>query len=88
MSILKNRLCKKLMTAIPGIEVKPDDLVPATGSWRTNKSLDVYCWEGYYRDEDGIRRFFGSYQTMTELVKCKSFEISSHGELTGVKDEA
>jgi hypothetical protein len=57
------------MRTFDGFHVDPNDLDPATGAWRTNKALGVYCWEGFVTDDHGIRRFIGSYDTMTELLK-------------------
>lgn len=84
MSVLRKRLARKIEDSFPGCTVDPDDLIPATGSWRTNIGLDVYRWEGVMT-VDGSRRCIGSYQTMTELVKCSSLEIGNYtrGEVHG-----
>ena len=85
MSYLRRRLAKRLEQEFPGCTVDADDLIPATGSWRTNIQLDVWRWEGVMVDDNGVRRVIGSYYTMTDLVKCKSltFDGCGTGEILG-----
>lgn len=86
MSYLRKRLAKKLENAFEGCKVNPDELFPAKGAYRTNKQLDNFVWEGIIVDEHGIRRCIGSYQTMTELVKCDNF-VYTDNEIMGWTDE-
>jgi len=73
----------KILSERFGISVSADDLIPATGYWRISHQVDVYRWEGRYIDENGIGRFIASYQTMTELCKCKFFRMMHNGEIIG-----
>lgn len=87
MSKLREKLAQKIEESFPGYKARAEDLIPATGSWRTNIDLDVYRWEGFVTDDYGIRRFIGSYETMTRLVKCKKLTfIGLDGSEIGGQD--
>lgn len=65
---------------------EPEQLYPATGSYRTNVTLDCMRWEGFARHyrEDGS--FFTvwnvcSYVPMSELIKAQELTISENGEV-------
>jgi hypothetical protein len=52
----------------PDWKCQPEDISPATGSWRTNWKLDVYRWE--MRVYDGrFTHVVGCWQTLTEFVR-------------------
>lgn len=59
----------KLLTEALGFPVKADDIVAATGHWRTSKYADVLRWEGFVTNANGSRRSIGSWNTMTECVR-------------------
>lgn len=66
-----------------GFEVKPEDIKPATGAWRTNWRLDVYRWELFTKDEMGRPIVAGCWETLTEFNKHagKNGFHMHHGEI-------
>ena len=84
----REKLAEHLNKHIPSCTWNAVKMYPAQGAWRTNKMLDVWCWEAtiVFKIEDGgpeINKTVGSYQTMTELLKCNTFEFDDIGELRG-----
>lgn len=66
---------KIINAAIPDVHVDPEDISPATGSYRTDWRQDVVRWEvfGKSRDSDGtvtsVPWVGQSWQRLTEFVK-------------------
>mgnify|MGYP000924592008 CR=1 FL=1 len=52
-----------------GFQIDPDDIKPATGSWRTRVENDVYRWELFTRDSRGMPIVAGCWFTLTDFVK-------------------
>lgn len=69
---------------------RPEWLYPATGAYRTDKSLDCYAWEGFAKclDERGNELFtifsVGSFFTMGELLAHEELNMGYDGEITPV----
>jgi hypothetical protein len=60
----------KIVSECLGIDCQPEDLQPATGANRTNKTLDIYAWEVFARHHNGSPFVAGCFETMTECVKA------------------
>jgi hypothetical protein len=61
----------KIVSDSLGIDCQPEDLQPASGANRTNKSLDIYAWEVFARHRDSDVPFVaGCFETMGECVKA------------------
>ena len=60
----------KIVSECLGIDCQPEDLQPATGANRTNKTLDIYAWEVFARHHNGAPFVAGAFETMTECVKA------------------
>ncbi len=60
----------KIVSDSLGIDCQPEDLQPASGANRTNKSLDIYAWEVFARHRNGVPFVAGCFETMTECVKA------------------
>lgn len=65
---LRKQVSKILKTTL-NLEIKPDRIYPATGSYRTCRYHDVYRWEANGRDESGSIVSFGCFDTMTVFIK-------------------
>ena len=59
----------KLITKYTDLDVKPEDIQPATGSWRTDWRQDVYRWEVFTQTKLGLVWVGASWQRLTEFVK-------------------
>ena len=62
----------KLLTEIIGEEVRPENLIPAQGWYRCQRSLaDVMAWTGWTGGEPGrgITRSIGSWDPMSEALQ-------------------
>lgn len=46
---LRIRAAAILRANFPEWDVRPEDISPATGAWRTDRRLDVYRWELFTR---------------------------------------
>lgn len=57
-----------ILSANLGYPVQPEDISPATGSWRTDWRLDVYRWELYTRTASGLPVVAGCWMTLTQFV--------------------
>lgn len=58
----------KIISESLGFEVKPEDIRPQTGSWRTCSYLDVYRWELYCYSRPGMPFVAGGWERLTEFV--------------------
>ncbi len=70
---------------------EPDQLYPATGSYRTNWMLDCARWEGFarhYRTDGTYWTVLDvhSYEPMSELIKSDKLTIAGNGEVTFAKE--
>lgn len=70
----------KILSECLGLDCDPSDLRPATGRNRTDRSLDIYCWEVFTKTKSGMVFVAGCWETMTECVQsgkvgCKDGEI-------------
>jgi len=59
----------KVLTKCLGFEVRPEDVHPAQGAWRTDRRLDVYCWELFTKNKQGHSVIAGCWERMTEFVR-------------------
>lgn len=86
------RLAKLLQENFPisggglALTWEPENLYPATGSYRTNINIDCCRWEGFaqhYRPDGSYFHAVAvhSYSTMTELLKSKHLQILSSGDV-------
>lgn len=64
----------KILSDALGWEVFPEEIKPATGSWRTDWRLDVYRWELFtYQNRNPKLPFIaGCWDTLTKFVKVAS----------------
>jgi hypothetical protein len=69
---LRIRAAKILSENFPEWDVQPEDIRPATGSWRTCPYHDVYRWELYTRTKTGMPVVCGCWSTLTLFVKLAS----------------
>lgn len=88
------KLAKMLQAAFPsrnGLEVtwSTDNIHCAKGAWR-KKSMDVWSWQafGTYTETGGTAFHFGSYATVTELIKHKGLCRLGTDEIEGTNDPA
>lgn len=71
----------KIVSESLGIDCQPEDLQPATGANRTNKTLDIYAWEVFARHHDSGSPFVaGCFETMGECVKAGKVHLCN-GEI-------
>jgi len=76
----------KIVSECLGVDCQPEDLQPAVGAWRTDRRLDVYCWEVTTRWPDSERPFWaGCWETMTECVKAGKVHLSNGEIFPGAK---
>jgi hypothetical protein len=73
---LRVRAAEILAVNFPDWDVRPEDIRPATGAWRTDWRLDVYRWELYSRlkrrdshDGSELPVVAGCWDTLTEFVR-------------------
>ena len=73
---LRERAAKILNDNFPDWDVRPEDIRPATGSWRTDWRSDVYRWELFSRlkrknsyDGSDLPVVCGCWETLTEFVR-------------------
>src|SRR5262245_17930167 len=66
---LRIRAAALLAKAFPDWDVRPEDIVPASGSYRTCAYHDIYRWELFTRTRSGIPVVCGSWETLTEFVR-------------------
>lgn len=66
---LRIRAAALLNKHFPHWEVRPEDIQPATGRWRTDWRLDVYRWELYSQTKTGQPVVCGCWETLTEFVR-------------------
>lgn len=79
---LRIRAAKILNENFPEWDVRPEDIRPATGRWRSDFRMDVYRWELFSRlkqrssyDRSELPIVCGCWETLTEFVK----EASKNG---------
>jgi len=72
---LRIRAAAILRANFPTWDVRPEDITPATGSWRTDIRLDVYRWELFSRTLSGYPIVCGCWDTLTKFVR----EAAKHG---------
>ena len=65
---LRIRAAKILARQFPEWDVRPEDIVPATGSYRSDWRQDVYRWELFTRTRTGMPVVCGSWETLTTFV--------------------
>ena len=70
----------KILSDCLGIDCQPEELQPATGANRTDRRLDIYCWEVFSKYKNGLPFVAGSYDTMTDCVKAGKVKLSD-GEI-------
>lgn len=70
----------KIVSDCLGIDCQPEDLQPAKGANRTNKSLDIYAWEVFAKHHNGVPFVAGCFETMTECVKAGKVHLNA-GEI-------
>ena len=66
----------KILSDSLDLDCQPEDLVPATGRGRTDRSLDLYAWEVFTKKKNGVGFVAGSFFTMTECVKAGKVSLS------------
>lgn len=66
---LRIRAAAILSAAFPEWDVRPEDIVPASGSYRTCIYHDVYRWELFTQTKTGLPVVCGSWETLTEFVR-------------------
>jgi uncharacterized protein affecting Mg2+/Co2+ transport len=81
---------EKIIVMLEQLGFENIELIPAKGAWRTNTSLDVYCWEGrgvvreYPKLNPGMQVMFASWETMTKCAK--SGIVLDQGDSGNVND--
>lgn len=72
----RRRAADILNKNFPDWDVRPEDIQPATGRWRTDWRLDVYRWELFSRlkqrnsyDGSELPVVCGSYERLKDFVK-------------------
>lgn len=60
----------QILTRSLGFPVAPADIHPATGAYRTNWRLDVYCWELFTQNARGLPVVAGCWDTLTDFVRA------------------
>ncbi len=58
-----------------GWEVYSDEISPTQGFYRSNPLADIYRWELFTRDTNGLAQVYGCWETLTEFVR----EAPKHG---------
>lgn len=69
---LRIRAAEILAKNFPEWDVRPEDIKPATGSWRTDWRNDVYRWELFTRlksNPNNMPVVCGCWETLTEFVR-------------------
>lgn len=73
---LRIRAAKILNDNFPTWDVRPEDIQPATGRWRTDWRLDVYRWQLFSRlkqrnsfDHSELPVVAGCWDRLTDFVK-------------------
>lgn len=72
---LRVRAAALLRASLPDLDVRPEDIVPATGCWRTDARFDVYRWELFTRlvrrgtGGQEIPVVAGCWDTLTRFVR-------------------
>lgn len=68
---LRTRAAKILNKNFPEWDVRPEDIKPATGRWRTDWRMDVYRWELFtrHRGNPNMPVVCGCWDTLTKFVK-------------------
>lgn len=73
---LRIKTAKILNDNFPDWDVRPEDIQPATGRWRTDWRMDVYRWELFSRlrqrnshDGSELPVVCGCWDTLTVFVK-------------------
>ncbi len=62
----------KLLTMYTDLDVRPEDIKPATGRYRTDWRQDTYRWEVFTRTKSGMVWVGGSWQRLGDFVReCK-----------------
>lgn len=93
---LRIRAAKILSENFPEWDVYPEDVIPATGSWRTDIRNDVYRWELFTRlkrrnssDGSELPVVCGCWLSLTAFVKeaAKNGCHLTDGEITVGKKE-
>ncbi len=72
---LRIRAAKILAANFPELDVRPEDISPATGRPRSDWRQDVYRWELFTRTKTGAVRVCHCWDTLTRFVK----EASTNG---------
>ncbi len=93
---LRIRAAKILNDNFPDWDVRPEDIRPATGRWRTDFRMDVYRWELFSRlkrrnshDGSELPVVCGCYDTLTNFVKEASVagcHVTKHREINPGKE--
>lgn len=65
---LRIKAAEILRKQFPEWDVQPEDISPATGSYRSDWRQDVYRWELFTRTHDGNPVVCGSWDTLTRFV--------------------
>ena len=71
----------KIISRDLGIDCKPEDLKPATGSYRTDWRQDVYRWEVFSKTKSGLPFVAGCWDSMSDCVKAGSVVYNNCGEI-------
>ena len=75
----------KIVSECLGIICNPEDLQPAKGANRTNKSLDIYAWEVFATHQNGVPFVAGCFETMTQCVKAGAVYLHKGEIYSGLK---
>lgn len=54
---------------LAGLRCQAENLWPAQGSWRTDRRLDTYPWEGQATNAAGMLVNLSSWDTMSDCVR-------------------
>ncbi len=92
---LRVRAAAILNENFPRWDVRPEDIKPATGSWRTDWRNDVYRWELFTRTKplpglNSMPVVCGCWETLTQFVKDaakKGCCVNDHSEIYAGKGE-
>ena len=66
---LRIRAAAILARNFPDWDVRPEDIVPASGRCRSDPLMDVYRWELFARTKAGLTVVCGSWDTLTRFVR-------------------
>jgi len=58
----------KILTENLGFEIRPEEICPLTGSWRTDTRHDIYRWE-LFSHKNGVPFVAGCWSSLTDFVK-------------------